>query len=153
MRIVQDILTTKPSPSNFIKPTALVIDALKLLNELNLSYLVVMEGDEFKGIFSERDYSRKVALKGRSSRDTMVQDAMTTDLPRVDLSTTVEECMTMMATQAKRIRYLLVFDDGHFEGVITIHDLLRYILANREEAFDYTLTSKLLEGDESGLIY
>jgi CBS domain-containing protein len=149
MRTVKDIITGKPKANNVIKPTALVIDALHILSEVNLSYLVVMDGQEYKGIISERDYSRNVALKGRSSRDTMVQDAMATDLPAVTLHDTVEHCMSLMAEQ--KARYLVAFGhNGQFEGVITIHDLLRQVLANREDVFDHTLAQQLINADESG---
>jgi predicted transcriptional regulator len=149
MRTVKDIITGKPQADNVIKPDALVIDALHLLSEVNLSYLVVMDGRDYKGIISERDYSRNVALKGRSSRDTMVKDAMATDLPAVALHDTVEHCMNLMTQQ--KARYLVAFNhDGHFEGVITIHDLLRQVIASREGVFDHALTQQLINADESG---
>ena len=82
MRTVSNILETKDEPLHSIEPTAMVIDALKKLISVNLSYLIVYENDAYAGIFSERDYTRKLVLEGRSSRDTMVKDAMTTELPR-----------------------------------------------------------------------
>ena len=96
MRTVKDILDSKNKVFNHIEPGALVIDAINLLNSLNLSYLVVVEYDEYKGIFSERDYTRNVILKGRASNSTMVKEAMTTDLPIVTLDDTVEYCMNLM---------------------------------------------------------
>src|SRR5690349_15263198 len=89
MRTVKDILASKPEPVNIISADALVIDALRKLTEVNLSYLVVMEGDTYQGIFSERDYSRNVLLKGRSSENTRVHEVMDTDVPRVSYSDTV----------------------------------------------------------------
>jgi predicted transcriptional regulator len=94
MRTVDDLIASKPRPENIIKPDALVIDALHLLDQVNLSYLIVMEGNTYKGVFSERDYSRNVVLKGRSSREAHVQEVMTTDLPVVGPNDTVEHCMT-----------------------------------------------------------
>ena len=152
MRTVDDLIASKPRPENIIKPDVLVIDALHLLDEVNLSYLVVMEGDSYKGIFSERDYSRNVVLKGRSSREAMVQEVMTTDLPVVAPHDTVENCMTMM-TRSKT-RYLVALDNDRFMGIITIHDLLRLVLANKAEVFDDTLASKLIDTAEGrGRIY
>src|SRR5438105_3634578 len=119
MRTVRDIIATKPTPINIIEPAALVIDALYMLESVNLSYLIVMEGDRYRGIFSERDYSRNVALKGLSSRTARVEEAMTTDLPDVEFYDTVETCMHMMAKY--RVRYLQATHNGHFEGIITIH--------------------------------
>jgi CBS domain-containing protein len=151
MRTVQDIISSKPAAFNVIAPTAYVIDALNLLNTVNLSYLIVMDGPEYKGVFSERDYTRNLVLKGRSSSTTLVQDVMTVDLPVVELGDTVEHCMNLM--NSHRTRYLLAYSDQHFEGVITIHDLLRQVIASKEEVFDQTITRSLLDADESGRIY
>src|SRR5689334_21141192 len=81
MRTVKDILDSKSKSFNHVEPDTLVIDALNLLNSVNLSYLVVMDQNNYKGIFSERDYTRNVILKGRASNSTAVREAMTTDLP------------------------------------------------------------------------
>ena len=151
MRTVQDILDTKQRTFNVIAPDALVIDAINQLNSVNLSYLIVMDGKEYKGIFSERDYTRNVILKGRASNTTLVKDAMTIDLPMVELSDSVEHCMNLM--NSHKTRYLLAYDDGRFENVITIHDLLRQVIANKEEVFDNTAAKTLLDNDESGRIY
>ena len=151
MRTVKNILASKPRPVNIVSPSTLVIDALNMLDSVNLSYLIVMDGDHFKGIFSERDYSRNVILKGRASSSTPVSEVMTTDLPRVLPTDTVEHCMNAM--NVNRTRYLLAFDaDNRFSGVITIHDLLRQVLASREDVFDSEV-HKWVDQDESGDIY
>src|SRR3954469_19490039 len=117
MRTVKNILASKPAPANIVSPDMLVIDALNQLENVNLSYLIVKKGDSFQGIFSERDYSRNVILKGRASNSTTVGEVMTTDLPKVQLPDTVEHCMKTM--NANRTRYLLAYDaDNHFAGVI-----------------------------------
>jgi len=152
MRTVKNILESKQKPYNTVSPDTLVIDALTELNSVNLSYLVVMQGDEYKGIFSERDYSRNVILKGRSSNSTTVAEAMTIDLPTVMFTDTVEYCMNTMIIN--KSRYLLAYDSNDkFAGVITIHDLLREVLANRGEVFDTTTAQELLDEDENGEIY
>jgi signal-transduction protein with cAMP-binding, CBS, and nucleotidyltransferase domain len=148
MRTVKDILAQKPRPLNTIEPRALVIDALRKLNEVNLSYLIVMEGDKYEGIFSERDYSRNVLLKGRSSEKTPVNEVMTTDVPHVEMNETVEHCMNLMTEHSRR--YLVAFNNGHFAGVITIHDLLRQVMTSKEHVFDHDLTQKLIDVNESG---
>jgi CBS domain-containing protein len=148
MRTVKDIIDSKSKPKNINRPTALVIDALHLLEAVNLSYLVVLDGDTYKGIFSERDYSRNVLLKGRNSTSSMVQDVMTIDLPEVILTDTVEYCMDLMARH--KARYLVAFTDQKFEGVITIHDLLRQVIANRQNVFDDALAQQLIDTAESG---
>ena len=152
MRTVKNILEKKSRPFNIVSPDTLVIDALTMLNSVNLSYLVVLDGNEYKGVFSERDYSRNVILKGRASNTTKVKDAMTIDLPVVSLTDTVEQCMNLM--NSSKTRYLIAFDtDRNFVGVITIHDLLRQVIANKEDVFDHTLTQQLIDHDESGDIY
>jgi len=150
MHTVENILRTKDKPTNTIEPTALVIEALQKLISVNLSYLIVIENNEFKGIFSERDYTRKLVLQGRSSRETIVRDVMTTDLPEVTLDKTVEDCMYQM--NQRGARYLAAFDKGNFVGIITIHDLLRNILANKHEIFNNSLTT-LLNNEESGKFF
>jgi CBS domain-containing protein len=148
---VKEILGRKRKVSNIIKPTALVIDALALLNTVNLSYLVVMEGKAYKGIFCERDYCRNVILKGRSSKTATVAEVMTTDLPVVETSDTAEYCMNTM--NENKTRYLLAVDDSNFAGIITIHDLLRQILSNREDVFDHSIAEKLIEQEEGDKIF
>lgn len=147
MQTVSDILNRKTKPFNTISPDTLVIEGLQMLNSVNLSYLVVKDGNEFKGLFSERDYTRNVILKGRSSLETPIREVMTTDLPRVELTDSVEKCMQMMNSFSTR--YLLAFDDDQFVGVITIHDILRQVIASKEKVFD-TLANSLLDREEFG---
>ncbi len=151
MRTVKDMLNSKPEIYNTIEPSALVIDALTMLNSVNLSYLLVKEGNEYKGIFCERDYSRNVILKGRSSLTTAVQEVMTIDLPIVEITDTVEHCMNSM--NLHKTRYLLAYDGNSFAGVITIHDLLRQVIANKELVFDSSLAEQLIGQDEGNKIY
>jgi predicted transcriptional regulator len=134
MRTVADILEHKPPVFNKISSKAKVIEALQLMNSVNLSYLVVMDDDIFHGIFSERDYSRNVILKGLHSDSTSVQDVMSTSLPIVSLRTTVEDCMHLLNTH--KTRYLIVFFDNEFKGVVTINDVLRDAIENKELVFD-----------------
>lgn len=151
MITVREILESKPRNFNVIGSDALVYDALTMLTTVNLSYLIVKDNDEFKGIFCERDYCRNVILKGRSSRDTPVWEVMTVDLPVVRLSNTAEYCMNTM--NQHKTRYLLAYDDDVFMGVITIHDLLRQVIANKEMIFDQHVATQLIDYDEGGKIY
>lgn len=152
MRTVQNILETKAKPFNQVSPDTLVIDALSLLNSLNLSYLIVIDGEAYRGIFSERDYSRKVILQGRHSNTTTVAEVMSTDIPVVDLNDTIERCMHLM--EQSKSRYLLAFDDDEqLKGVITIHDILRQVLRDKAQVFDRDLAQKLVDEDESGRVY
>ncbi len=151
MRTVKNILDSKTQPTNIVSPDTLVIDALSMLNSVNLSYLIVMQDDRFKGLFSERDYSRNVILKGRASNTATVGEVMTGDLPTVMLTDTVEHCMSTM--NLHRSRYLIAYNaDEEFMGVITIHDLMREVLASRENVFD-SAARQWLDQDESGGIF
>lgn len=151
MRTVRDIINSKPEITNVTSPDTLVIDALQVLSTVNLSYLIVMDVNGFKGVFCERDYSRNVILKGRSSVSTKVGEVMTVDLPVVELSDTVEHCMNLM--NSYRTRYLLAYDGREFAGIVTIHDLLRQVIASKEEVFDHSIAEKLLDHEEGGKIY
>ncbi len=148
---VKEILNKKRKANNVIEPKALVIDALNMLNSVNLSYLVVLQGDKFEGVFCERDYCRNVILKGRSSKTATVDEVMTTDLPKVEMSDTAEYCMNMLSEH--RSRYLVAFEGSRFAGIVTIHDLLRQVLSNREYVFDFSAAEKMIEQDEGDKIF
>ncbi|MBS1746515.1 MAG: CBS domain-containing protein [Bacteroidetes bacterium] len=146
MKTAEEVILQKRRHNNFIGSDALVIDALKKLSDVNLSYLVVKDGDDVKGILSERDYARKVILQGKSSKETKVKEIMTTDLPEVQLYDSVEKCMNLLAAQG--MRYILVKDKDKFEGVITIHDLLREVLLHGDRVFDNKITRTLIDINE-----
>ena len=146
MRTVRDILNSKAKLSNIISQEESVYNALQMLNTVNLSYLVVMDDNKYKGIISERDYSRKVILKGKHSSDTKVKEIMSVDVPIVSLDDTVEKCFHLIDDH--KTRYLLAFDDEEFAGVITINDLLRQVLSARSDVFDSVAVSRLLDNDE-----
>jgi predicted transcriptional regulator len=146
MRTVQHILDSKPGITNITTPSTKVIDALRALMAINLSYLVVLESGVYKGVFSERDYSRNVVLKGRSSDSTTVAEVMTTDVPMVYATETVEYCMHLM--NSRKTRYLAAYNLEEMVGIITIHDLLRQVIASKEAVFDNTLTNALIDNDE-----
>ena len=146
MKTAGEVIWQKGKINNIISPDALVIDALNRLLEVDLSYLIVKEGEDVLGIFSERDYARKVILQGRSSSNTTVKDVMSVDLPEVQWTDSIETCMKLLASKGRR--YILVFDKKQFEGVITIHDLLREILLHGERALDSRITSQLIDINE-----
>jgi predicted transcriptional regulator len=146
MKTAREVIWQKKAVDNYIHPDALVIDALNKLNEVNLSYLIVKDDDDVKGIFSERDYARKVALQGRSSSATQVKEIMSTDLPEVDGGETVQSCMNLLAAHGRR--YIIVRDKNKFEGIITIHDLFREVLLHGERVLDSRVTGKLIDINE-----
>lgn len=151
MRTVKDIIENKPRPTNIISSSALVIDALKMLISVNLSYLIVMDEGEYVGIFSERDYSRNVVLNGLSSKTATVGEVMNVDLPEVIMADSIETCMNLMAKY--RARYLKAINGTSFKGIVTVHDILRQVLANKEEVFDDTLAHQLIDAEEGSRIY
>lgn len=134
-----------------VAPNTLVIEALNLLNSVNLNYLVVMEGENYKGIFCESDYSRNVVLRGLTSDASMVKDVMTIDLPVVELTDTVEYCMYMV--NSYRTPYLLAYDDNRFVDVITLLDLVREVIASKEGIFDYQIQEETISYDRCHSIF
>ena len=115
---------------NFVEPDAKVIEALQIMNSVNLSYLVVYHNDTFYGIFSERDYARKVVLKGKKSTETTIGEIMTSNLITVSPDSTIDECMALMT--GKYIRHLPVVADGKLAGIISIGDVVRRIIEDQK---------------------
>ncbi len=130
MSKIKEILEKKGPHFNTVEPSTPVIDALTIMQSENLSYVVVMENNHFLGIMSERDYTHKIKLKGRHSDSTIVKEIMTHDLPVIGLEVELERCMVLM--NVYKTRYLPVFDNLEFKGVITMNDLMRDVLDTKE---------------------
>ena len=130
MTSVAQILRGKGHQVWSVSPSTLVYQALKLMAEKDVGALLVLEGDELKGIFSERDYARKVILAGKSSREIAVKEIMSSDVITVRPQQSVEDCMALMTD--KRIRHLPVVDGDRLVGVISIGDAVREIISERE---------------------
>jgi len=131
MKRVKDILSRKGSSITSVQPETTVLDALKIMADQNIGSVVVQEGNNFVGIMTERDYSRKVILKGKSSTDTPVVEIMSTDFPRVTPQDTIEQCMQLMS--AKNIRYLPVYDEEKLCGIISINDVVKETILVQQE--------------------
>ena len=129
MKRVKDILEVKGREIWSIEPGASVYDAMKLMAEKEIGSLLVMEGGKLVGLISERDYARKVILKGRSSRTTQVREIMTAHVLYAQLEQNIEECMALMTE--KRVRHLPVVDEGQLIGVISIGDLVKSIITEQ----------------------
>jgi CBS domain-containing protein len=127
---VRRILSLKGPQVYSITPDSTVYEALKTLAEKNTGALVVMQGSDVVGMLSERDYARKVLLSGRSSKGTLVAEIMTTPAVTVSPGTTVDECMQLMTAQ--RCRHLPVVDDGKVVGVVSIGDLVNWIITTQD---------------------
>ncbi|MDE2260182.1 MAG: CBS domain-containing protein [Betaproteobacteria bacterium] len=131
MTSVKTLLKTKPAGLLSIAPNAKIIEALRLMAEKNVGALMVMDGDNLVGMFSERDYARKVALMGRTSVDTPVSDIMVSPVMTVTLQQSREDCMALMTN--KRARHLPVVDNGRVVGLLSIGDLVKDALMEQEE--------------------
>ena len=123
MSRIADILSRKGRHAISVVPETTVIDALRIMAEKNIGSIVVMSGDQYMGIMTERDYSRKVILKGKHSDETRVTEIMSTDLPSVNPNDSVELCMQIMSD--KNIRYLPVFDKDKLSGIISMSDVVK----------------------------
>lgn len=130
MAFVSNILSTKPGVTYSITPGQTVYSALEMMVEKNVSALLVMEGDKLAGIFTERDYARKVMLKGKSSRETTIGDIMTKDVISVTPETSVEDCMRLMTT--KFIRHLPVLTGDKVAGIISIGDVVKNVIEDQK---------------------
>lgn len=115
-----------------VTPSSTVLDALKLMADHNVGAVLVMEGDTLAGIFTERDYARKVILKGKSSRDTLIGEVMTGRLITIDPTWTAGQCMALMDEQ--HIRHLPVLDGDTVVGVISIRDANRAVVEEQKFA-------------------
>jgi len=131
MTIVAEVLKSKPDGAvHAIAPTATVFEALRLMADKGIGALLVKDGETIVGIFTERDYARKIALMGRTSVETLVRDVMTSSVLCVRSNQTSDECMQLMT--GKRLRHLPVVDDGKLVGMISIGDLVKDIISEQK---------------------
>ncbi len=145
MRLVSDILSSKGHDVYSVKPDTSVFDALKLMAEKNIGAAMVLRGKELVGIFSERDYARKVILKGKASTDTPVSDIMTAKVAYVGPHNSLEECMALMTE--KHFRHLPVMEANRLLGMISIGDVVKAIISNQQ------IEIKQLESYITGLLH
>lgn len=131
MKLVKHLLDTKGRYIISIPPEASVFDAIKLMADRSIGSLLVMQDEQLVGIVTERDYARKVIVKGRSSRSTPVADIMTTELVTTTADQTVNKCMGLMTD--RRIRHLPVLEDAKVVGLISIGDIVQAVIADQQE--------------------
>lgn len=132
MRTVQQILHSKPVQIFSVLPNSSVLDALKVMTEKNISALLIMETDELLGIFTERDYARKIILHGKSSNTTKISEAMTVQPITVSPGDSIELCMQIMTE--KHIRHLPVLDEAKkVSGMVSIGDVVKFIIADQKQ--------------------
>ena len=134
MKTVKEILENKGHQIWSVTPDTTVYAALKLLAEKGIGAVLVMSNETLVGIMSERDYARKVALQGKSSLTLKVSEIMSSNVMYIDISQTVEDCMALMIN--KRIRHLPVFDEGKLVGFISIGDVVKALIDEKEFMID-----------------
>ena len=132
---VSDILQKKGTSIISVTSSASVLDALKIMSEKNIGALTVIDSGKLVGIFSERDYARKVVLKGKASHDTMISDIMTASPFTITTEDSIETCMEMMSN--KHIRHLPVIKEGSVTGMISIGDVVTSIIQSQKETIDH----------------
>jgi CBS domain-containing protein len=130
MKTVAELLRAKPVRVVKVTPDQSVLEAIKLLATENIGAAIVMSGDRLAGIMSERDYTRKVILKGRAAETTKVEEIMTPNVVVVNPRTKTRDCMAIMSE--KNIRHLPVVDDGRVIGMVSIRDIVSDIIADQD---------------------
>lgn len=131
MKTVQQILQSKSVQIYSVAATVSVLDALKVMTEKNISALLIMENEQLLGIFTERDYARKIVLHGKSSNTTAISEAMTMNPITVSPSDSIEHCMQLMTD--KHIRHLPVMDNAKVAGMVSIGDVVKFIIADQKQ--------------------
>jgi CBS domain-containing protein len=131
---VENLLAEKDGRIWSITPDATVYEALVLMDQKDIGALLVMQGNKLIGILSERDYARKIIIKGKSSKDTLVREVMTTEVCYVDKKTNMDECLAIMTE--KHIRHLPVMEHNRLIGLVSIGDVVKSIISEQEIVID-----------------
>lgn len=131
MKTVKQLLDTKHVQIFSVSEQISVLDALKVMTEKNISALLVMEGSQLLGIFTERDYARKIILHGKSSKDTLIKEAMTANPIVINMADTIDYCMELMTD--KHIRHLPVVENNEVKGMVSIGDVVKFIIADQKQ--------------------
>ena len=135
MTTIAQLLKTKGDQIWSVEPKATIFEALEIMSEKEIGALLVMKDGKLTGIFSERDYARKVILKGKSSKETPVGELMTKKVFYIDSQKTINDCMAMMT--AKRIRHVPVIEDNQVMGIVTIGDVVNQIISEQEVTINH----------------
>lgn len=134
MKSVREILQKKGKSVWSVTPDTTVYDALQLMAEKEIGAVLVLQNGKVEGIMSERDYARKVILQGKQSKDTLVREIMSSKVLYVNTSLSTEECMALMIN--KRVRHLPVFEDHELVGIISIGDVVKAVIDEKEFVID-----------------
>lgn len=134
MKTVKNIIQNKSNSIYSVSPDTSVLDALQVMMDKNISALLIMEGPELRGIFTERDYARKIILQGKSSKETKIRDVMTADLETIKLSSSIDLCMQIMTD--RHIRHLPIVEEGKVAGMISIGDLVKFVIEDQKQTIE-----------------
>lgn len=135
MNTISSILARKGTDTISVSPETTVLDALRIMAERNIGSVLVLKNGKYLGLVSERDYSRKVVLKGKHSDDTTVEEIMSSDLPSVTPKDSVEHCMSLMTKN--NIRYIPVFENEQLAGLISMSDVVRETILSQKETISH----------------
>jgi len=135
MPIIKDLLLSKSRKLITVSSAASIFDALKIMAESNIVCLIVLEGDKYVGIFTERDYARKIVLEGRSSDTTTVNEIMISDIPKLNSNDTIELCSKIMTE--KTLRYLPVFENNQLINLISQGDIIKYTIDSQKSLIEH----------------
>jgi CBS domain-containing protein len=132
---VRNILHNKGNVVFSVEPNVMVYRAIELMCEKNIGGLLIVENGKLVGIFTERDYARKLILKGKSSKDTPIKDLMTSNLVTVTPDTSIDDCMRVMT--GRKIRHLPVLENGNLVGVISIGDVVHFVIEEQKSIIEH----------------
>ncbi len=132
---VKDILKVKGNHVFSVESSRMVFEAMQQMCDRNIGGLLVVDDGQLLGIFTERDYARKLILKGKSSRETPIREIMTSNLITVTPETSIDECMKLMSN--KRIRHLPVLEDQQLVGMVSIGDLVKKIIEDQQSTIEH----------------
>lgn len=135
MPIIKDLLRSKNRKLITVSSAASIFDALKIMAESNIGCLIVLEGDSYVGIFTERDYARKIVLEGRSSDTTTVNEIMISDIPMLNMNDSIELCSKLMTE--KTLRYLPVFENNQLVNVISQSDIIKHTIDAQKSLIEH----------------
>lgn len=130
MQTVRDLLKNKAAGVVSVAPDTIVFDALKLMAEKDIGAVLVLQENQLVGIFSERDYARKVTLLGKNSKELKISDIMTAKVLTVESNCPIEECMQIMTS--KRIRHVPVYENSELAGVVSVGDVIKAVIEGKE---------------------
>ena len=134
MKTVREMLLKKGNKIHSISPNQKIFEALQLMADKDVGALLVLDGESMVGIISERDYARKVALEGKSSKECLVSEIMSSNVIYVEVDSTTDQCMALMIN--KKVRHLPVYDKGKLVGVISIGDVVNAVIDEKEFEID-----------------